>query len=466
MRLHSALIMIFVLSVLSGCGTHSKTWEAPWLNEPARYQPSPELLKKKDVIFDDVGDSQRYPIDLSTVLRLAGAQPLELALVREKVHDAYAKVILSREKFIPNMIPEIEFFRHEEEIQSTEGIFFEVDKQFVFPKVKMNLELDVGDAIYSTLAAQQRYYASRATLEATTRNIVLEAAIAYFDLLQSQAEVKIREEAQVISETLVRQTEAAVRLGKGFKGDVLRAKAQLASDRLALMKTKEVFKISSVNLATILRLDQKIIFYPADIIVTPIQLVPKNIIMEQLIQNAIEQRPELKEALALLDADKNEKAASIWGPMIPTVQADVRAGGFGETLDDLKSTEEYNVSLGWKVGSGGLFYKGRKELADARYRSSEIRLAKLQRDIIQQVIIAHTQVNAKNEQMTIAEQGVKDAEESLKLNEARLKLGVGLPLEVLQAQTALIQARKDYISSIIDYNKAQYRLFVSVGNKP
>jgi outer membrane protein TolC len=47
-----------------------------------------------------------------------------------------------------------------------------------------------------------------------------------------------------------------------------------------------------------------------------------------------------------------------------------------------------------------------------------------------------------------------------------LKLGVGLPLEVLQAQKALIQARKDYISSIIDYNKAQYRLFVSVGNKP
>ncbi len=67
---------------------------------------------------------------------------------------------------------------------------------------------------------------------------------------------------------------------------------------------------------------------------------------------------------------------------------------------------------------------------------------------------------------SIAEQGVKDAEESFKLNEARLKLGVGLPLEVLQAEKALIQARKDYISSIIDYNKAQYRLFVSVGNKP
>ncbi|MFQ5714104.1 MAG: TolC family protein [Candidatus Scalinduaceae bacterium] len=66
----------------------------------------------------------------------------------------------------------------------------------------------------------------------------------------------------------------------------------------------------------------------------------------------------------------------------------------------------------------------------------------------------------------VAEQWVIDAEESLKLNEARLKLGVGLPLEVLQAEKALIQSRKDYVSSIIDYNKAQYKLFVSIGNKP
>jgi outer membrane protein TolC len=67
---------------------------------------------------------------------------------------------------------------------------------------------------------------------------------------------------------------------------------------------------------------------------------------------------------------------------------------------------------------------------------------------------------------SIAEHGAIDAEESLKLNEARLKLGVGLPLEVLQAEKALIQSRKDYVSSIIDYNKAQYKLFVSIGNKP
>lgn len=106
------------------------------------------------------------------------------------------------------------------------------------------------------------------------------------------------------------------------------------------------------------------------------------------------------------------------------------------------------------------------EKADARYRSSDIQLAKIRQDIIQEIIVAHTQVNARQEQITIAKQGVMDAEESLKLNQSRLKHGMGLPLEVLQAETAFIQARKDYISSITDYNKAQYTLFVSAGNKP
>ncbi len=465
MHKYIALITIFAITIFSGCGSRSRTWNTPWLKRPAQYTPPPELLNKDEGPPIDMKDSRRYPIDLSTVLRLAGAQPLELALVRERVHDAYARVILSREKFIPSINPELEFFRHEEEIQSTEGRFFEVDKQYMFPKGKMNLGLDVGDAIYSILATQQRYRASKASLEAATQNIVLKAAITYFNLLQFQAEVKIGEEAQRLSETLVRETEAAVRLGRGFKGDILRAKAQLASDRLALTKAKEALKISSVNLATILRFDAKTELYPADDILTPIHLISVNKEVEELIRSAIDQRPELKEASGLLNADKKEKAASIWGPMIPSVQADVRAGSFGENLDDLKSTEEYNVSLGWKVGSGGLLYKGRRELADARYRTSEIRLAKMQQDIIQQVLIAHTQVNAKNEQIAIAEQGAKDAEESLKLNEARLKRGVGLPLEVLQAEKALIQARKDYVSSVIDYNKAQYRLFVSMGNK-
>ena len=460
------LITLLIISLLSGCGSQPKTWDTPWLKNPARYMPPEELLKAEDVSPGEGDNNGAYPIDLTTVLRLAGAQPLELSIVREKLHEAYAEVMLSKERFIPNIVPGVEFFRHEGEIQETSGRFFETDKQFVSPALNVNLEYSPGEAVFSALAARQRYDASMAILETVSQNMKLKAALAYFDLLQSQAEVAIEEEALRISETLVRETEAALKHGKGFKGDVLRARAQLASERLSLARAREVRRISSVKLAAILRIDQNTDLYAVDRVITPVYLMPEEITIDELIGTAIHQRPELQEALAILEANKTEKTASVWGPAIPTFQADVNAGSLGRNFDHLKGTEEYNVTMGWKIGSGGLFFKGRREKADARYRSSEIQLAKTQQDIIQEIIVAHTQVHIRQEQVTIAEQGVSDAEESLQLNEGRLKLGMGLPLEVLQAQTAFIQARKDYISSIIDYNKAQYSLFVSVGNKP
>ena len=339
-------------------------------------------------------------------------------------------------------MPGIKFFRHEGEIQDTGGTFLETDKQFVSPRMNLNLEISPGEAVFSALAAQQRYRASTASLETVTQNMKLKSALAYFDLLQSQAEVAIAEEALKISETLVRETEAALKYGKGFKGDVLRAKAQLSSERLSLTKAKEALRISSVKLATILRLDQKIELYAIDRVITPIYLLSKEITIEEFMQTAIHRRPELREALSILEANKTEKTASFWGPIIPSLQADLGAGGLGQNIDHLKSTEEYNVSLGWTIGSGGLFTKGAGEKADARYRSSEIQLAKIQQDIIQEIIVAHTQVNAKQEQITIAKQGIMDAEESLKLNQSRLKHGMGLPLRCYKQKRHLSRQEK------------------------
>lgn len=102
------------------------------------------------------------------------------------------------------------------------------------------------------------------------------AALEYFDLLQSQAEETSAEEALIISETLVRETESALKQGKGVKGDVLRAKTLVASGRLSLAKAKEALRISSVKLAATLRLEPQIELYAADRIITPIDLLSKD----------------------------------------------------------------------------------------------------------------------------------------------------------------------------------------------
>ena len=56
------------------------------------------------------------------------------------------------------------------------------------------------------------------------------------------------------------------------------------------------------------------------------------------------------------------------------------------------------------------------------------------------------------------EKTVEQAEESLRLAEARFRAGTGTQLEVLSAQTALTEARSNEIQALYDYNVANATL--------
>jgi outer membrane protein TolC len=63
---------------------------------------------------------------------------------------------------------------------------------------------------------------------------------------------------------------------------------------------------------------------------------------------------------------------------------------------------------------------------------------------------------------------VAAARDSYRLNEERVRRAPeqGRPIELLQAIQALARARQDYVQLIADYNRAQFRLYTSLGNPP
>jgi len=487
-----ALISIASAIFINGCSFGPKPWKTEWQESPIRYYTSGVQISDTDKQFTLIDNKppsanntqlaptahqpaksdleqkneNRYPIDLPTVLRLAGANHLDIALFREKVHEAYANALVAVEGFIPTLNPGISFARREGMQQRSTGEFIDADAQQTFIGGNITLDWELGEAIYSTLAEMQRYHASNAELEATVHDAVLEAALAYIELTKAQARVVISEQAVEISEKLVRQTESAVLQGMGFKGDVLRAKAQLSSNKLALTEAKESFKIASIRLATILRLDAGIELYPVEKVVVPIKLVSDTEKLPELVMKAMMQRPELKGAEAILRAVKDEHSETVWGSLIPSLRAETGAGGLGTVLSDLSSREDYRFSLGWRVGPNGIFDIGRQHLTRSKYETQRIRLAKLSQEIEEEVRVAYTQVQAKAEQMRIAKEGVIDATESLKLNQERQKMGIGIPLEVLQAEEAITRIRLDHLSAITEYNKSQYILFTKIGMNP
>jgi outer membrane protein TolC len=75
----------------------------------------------------------------------------------------------------------------------------------------------------------------------------------------------------------------------------------------------------------------------------------------------------------------------------------------------------------------------------------------------------YAQVVSRREQITLAQNGITSARESYRRNNERIQDALGLPIEALQAISALDNAQRQYVRSVADYNRAQFRLQRALG---
>ena len=73
---------------------------------------------------------------------------------------------------------------------------------------------------------------------------------------------------------------------------------------------------------------------------------------------------------------------------------------------------------------------------------------------------------ARRRQMEIAQQQLATAQAGFREELTRTHGGVGLPIEVVNSLDLLTQARQEAIAAIVEYDQAQFRLFVALGNPP
>jgi hypothetical protein len=83
-----------------------------------------------------------------------------------------------------------------------------------------------------------------------------------------------------------------------------------------------------------------------------------------------------------------------------------------------------------------------------------------------EVATAYARTHAEYAQLLTYEQAVQSAMQGFKADLTRAQGAVGLPLEVLDSLRLLATARFDYLGAIVDYNRAQFELYVSLGQPP
>jgi outer membrane protein TolC len=412
--------------------------------------------------------NRTFPIDLPTALRLADAQNVDVQIARARIAEARANKDSALEKFFPWLGVGAGYRRHEGRIQDVAGDVFDADKQSYNAGGTFTAQLELGDAIYQSLAAKQQLHAADFALDSQRQDSTLAAALGYMDLVNARELIDVVKEALNTSQEYQKQLADAVAAGLAFKGDDLRVQGQTHQYRAALRQAIEKQRIAGARLAQTLHLDSSIELIPEDTELLPITLVQTNASLDSLVKQALSFRPELKEGQSLVSAARESENSAVYGPLIPSVNAQAFLGGLGGgkngSTDNFGSSEDYVVTLGWRIGPGGLFDAGRTRGAKARLESVKLSLVKLEDAITRQVVESHTRVHSLLDQIDIARHSLQSGSEALRLSRERKQFGVGIVLEDIQAQQDLTRARSEYVNVVAEYNKAQYGLARASGS--
>jgi len=408
-----------------------------------------------------------YRIDLPTALRLARADNLDVKLAEERINEARAEYGSAVARFLPWLTAGVAFRRHEGRTQAVDGTLVDVDKQSTTFGPTITAQVDVGDAMFMSLAAKQTIHATQAALLARQQDSALAAATGYFELLKARAVVETNRDALAASRDYEQQLQGGVDAGVIFKGDLLRVQTQTQRYQAAVIQAQQQQRLAAARLADVLHLDPAIELVPREDDLVPIALVREQSAQDLLFDQALQARPELQQSQAQLQAAREAGRNTVYGPLIPSVGMQAffgeLGGGPGSAGGNFGHSRDYMVGLSWRLGPGGLFDFSRVKGARSKVASAELAVEKVSSTIRRQVVEAQARVQGSADQMAASRQALDSAQETLRLTRERKQLGVGIVLEDIQAQQELVRARTEYLGAITSFNEAQYELSKALG---
>lgn len=407
-------------------------------------------------------------IDLSTALRLAGAQNFDVQVARQRLEEARARHRSALQEFFPWLSPGFVYRRHDGLIQATEGQVVDVHKHSYSPGAVVAVQAEVGAALFKSRETSKLVAAAAGGLETERADTLLLAAEGYFDLARAQAGVGVAEDSLRIAREYQRQLERAVEIGLALRGDALRVRVQAERAELTLRQQRAARRLTAAKLAETLRLDPVVSLAAQDGDLLPLSIVDASSSAEALVERALAVRPEIKAAQARVAASRDAKDGALIGPLIPSLGASAFLGGLEGgprgVAGELGGSRDYALTVGWRIGPGGLFDSGRVDASRARLEAARIEANKAALRVAREVVEAWTRVRSSSDQIATAKEALAAAQETLHLSQERKEFGIAAVLENILAEQDLTRARNDYVGAVAEYDKAQYGLARAIGS--
>jgi outer membrane protein TolC len=432
------------------------------------------------------------PIDLCCALKLAGVYNPEILLARERITAADAQRQLAAAQILPNINYGTNVDVHQGKLQQSTGRIIDVNRDSLYLGLGANAVAagtvnipgitwngNVSEGIYAALVARQVVRQRTFESDAVRNDVLLRVVTAYLELLRATGRRAVTAQTRADGAEMARITANFAATHQGRQADADRAAAELQLLNKQLLQADADIDVASARLAQLLSLDPSVRLHPIDGWAVPAPIVPDPIPLPELLAIALMQRPELQAQQAAIRAAFLYLQGAKILPFSPNVIIGYSNGSFGggsnlasdsfgqARFGSFGDRQDIDAVVYWSLRNLGVGNLALIKLARSNLRQEELRKLIVLDRIRAEVAVGYARSHARYAQIGTAEQalgaGKRAFQEDLWLTRNDK---VFRPIELLDSLRLMGRGRVAYLDAIIDYNRAQFELYVALGQPP
>ena len=335
-----AVVVFYVFNSSSG---YSQDEHIIDLNQNKNLQEVP-TLKLGDLNISNSSSTLISPIKLEARIDVPLELNLEKAIniaLQQNLDIAYAKSKkdIDKWRFIENIGNWLPDYKTGLSAQRFDGQFLVGG---VFPVMTLTSSVNAfmrfdyrffegGKGLFNTIAANKLYKSSIEDLSASMKQIMMDVAKSYFNLLKEQAKLDVLVKAVEEAQSELELNKNLESQGVGTRFDVLQAEAQLAEQEQEYITQQSTLREASINLAQILNFEQGTHIKSDVNDLTIRKLYDLDHPIAEILSVAFKNRPEIKKVQYELSAQKKYVGAA-FSTFLPRANFFGQYGGTGNAF--------------------------------------------------------------------------------------------------------------------------------------
>ena len=402
-------------------------------------------------------------LDLPTALRFALDNNFTIRQARERIKQQEGVIVEVKARSIPNVSANGAYQLNEKDISQS---LPSSDRYW-------SLSLSASQTLYSGGGVRAAIKSSELTREAALLELkgivneaLLDVRIKFYDILLAREKIKVQESNVELLRQQLKNVTDRFDAGTVSAFEKLRAEVALANAQVPLISARNAYRLAAealrqaLGFATISQESLR----KLPVFEGTLEFVPVNYELQSALDAARAGRPELARLAKLADA-RTESITSAKANRQPSLSA---VGGWqfrkGATDSFGDSRDGWLVGLQsqWNIFDGAAT-SGRVAQARSAFEQARLNLGETSLLIDVEVRRALSSLQEATELADASQKVVAQAEESLRLANARYSAGTATQLDVLQSQVDLTTARTNQIQAYYSYNIAVARVRKAIG---